>query len=227
MAAPGVRFVERMPSIAGKVKTNVTLFRYLRAGGQPLDLTAYRYLDVTLAGTGQMMLRLERPGTGSQNDVFYRTLRLTEAPTRHRIELQDFRSVDGRRFEGAATVLSFVVVGNGHHDTDYALTVSGTRFAGGAGDASGFVPEETILEAPTPNPARGHMRVPLRLAEATRVRLSVYHVLGREVLVVQDGPMEAGFHRAEVDVSALPSGRYVLVMRTGTDRFSHPLVVAR
>ena len=226
-AAPGVRFVERAPTVRGDVKTTATLFRYLRAGGPALSLGAFRYLDLTLAGEGQVMVRLEQATAEGTTDVFYRTLRLTEAPQRHRIELQDFRSVDGRRFSGAASVLSFVVVGNSHHATPFALAVSRVRFAGGAGDASGDVPEATLLEHPSPNPARTRALVAYRLAEAGPVRLTVYDLLGRAVLDLRHAPAEAGFHRADADVSALPSGRYLLVLEAGGQRYTQPLVVMR
>ncbi len=67
---------------------------------------------------------------------------------------------------------------------------------------------------PTPFAERTTLRY--GLAEAGRVRLAVYDVLGREVAVLADGPAEAGAHEATFDASALPSGVYLVRLEAGS-----------
>jgi hypothetical protein len=80
--------------------------------------------------------------------------------------------------------------------------------------------EEAAAEAPqagavgagvgvSPNPFAGSTTVRFTLEEPSEVRLAVYDVLGREVAVLVDGPLEAGAHAAAFDGSGLPSGVYV------------------
>ncbi len=67
-----------------------------------------------------------------------------------------------------------------------------------------------VLGAPYPNPSHGAAVVPLVLAEASDVEVSVYDVLGRRVAVLAEGRYEAGSHRLAVDASSLPAGMYVI-----------------
>jgi len=61
-----------------------------------------------------------------------------------------------------------------------------------------------------PNPVRGRANVTLELAADERVRLAVYDVLGREVLVLAEGPRSAGALDVVLDATGLRPGLYVL-----------------
>lgn len=50
----------------------------------------------------------------------------------------------------------------------------------------------------------------LTLAESSRVRLSVFDVLGREVAVLLDGQMEAGERIVGADTATRPARVYVI-----------------
>jgi subtilase family serine protease len=77
-----------------------------------------------------------------------------------------------------------------------------------------------------PNPASGTVRLTYALAASGRARLILYDVLGREVAVAADGARTAGDHEATLDLSALPSGRYVVVLDAGGERAVRPITVA-
>ncbi len=74
---------------------------------------------------------------------------------------------------------------------------------------------QTVLEAPSPNPSSGAVRVGYSLAQAGRARLSVYDMLGREVAVLEDGAQPAGTHAAALDATRLPSGAYLVRLEAG------------
>ncbi|MFN3597780.1 MAG: T9SS type A sorting domain-containing protein [Rubricoccaceae bacterium] len=87
--------------------------------------------------------------------------------------------------------------------------------------------ERITLGLPAPNPVAGETLAPVYLREAGHARVSVYDVLGREVVVAASGAFAAGDHLVRVDVSALPAGTYVLrVAAEGTVR-SRTITVAR
>jgi hypothetical protein len=83
------------------------------------------------------------------------------------------------------------------------------------------------LAPPAPNPTSGAARIAFSLDEAAPVRLAVYDVLGREVAVLVDGPVEAGAHEAVFDAHGLPAGAYVVRMTTGARAFTQRLTLAR
>ena len=63
-----------------------------------------------------------------------------------------------------------------------------------------------------PNPARSEATVTLELTRPAAVRLSVADVLGREVLVLADGPRAAGVLRLPWSTAGLAPGAYRLVL---------------
>ena len=76
------------------------------------------------------------------------------------------------------------------------------------------MPKSRLPSAAYPNPAHASADVRFGLAEATPVRVAVYDMLGREVAVLAQAPMEAGLHTLRLDARTLPSGLYVVRLET-------------
>ena len=89
----------------------------------------------------------------------------------------------------------------------------------------GDAPATTGLVGVFPNPARGAAAISVGLAEAQRVRVSVYDVLGREVSVLVDEVKEAGTYRFALDAQNLSAGTYVVRMTTAGGVFTRPIAV--
>jgi hypothetical protein len=85
----------------------------------------------------------------------------------------------------------------------------------------------TEIGAVYPNPATDAATVEIALAAPGAVSLRVVDMLGREVLTVADGPMEAGVHRLALDTRALPSGVYTLSLRAADTHATRRLVITR
>jgi hypothetical protein len=72
------------------------------------------------------------------------------------------------------------------------------------------IPERFALKGNYPNPFGLVTEIALDLPTAGNVRVEIYDVLGRRVLVVQDGEMQAGTNRlVQIDGSRLASGLYI------------------
>ncbi len=86
------------------------------------------------------------------------------------------------------------------------------------------LPSEVALAGAYPNPFSRSATVGFALPEAGRVRLAVYDVLGREVVRLVDGEVEAGRHEALLDGASLPAGVYLVRLvtesRTETQRIT-------
>lgn len=75
-----------------------------------------------------------------------------------------------------------------------------------------------------PNPFAGVTRVSYDIPVPSPVRVSVFDLLGREVIQVEDGVLPAGPHEVMVDGTGLRSGVYVLRLEAGGLRQSRILV---
>jgi hypothetical protein len=76
----------------------------------------------------------------------------------------------------------------------------------------------------TPNPSQGLFMVKLDLPGLTDLELNVYDVVGRHVFAVQTAAV--GASQLPLDLQGLPSGTYLLRVRSGEQWGVRKLVVA-
>ncbi len=75
------------------------------------------------------------------------------------------------------------------------------------------IPRTTELLAPYPNPFNPVVTIPFELAKASRVKLRVFDVLGRETARLADDMMQAGVHEFRWDGSNVSSGIYFVMLQ--------------
>ncbi len=83
----------------------------------------------------------------------------------------------------------------------------------------GDLPGGYLLSAPYPNPFNPSTTIRFGLPESALVRLVVYDVLGRQVLVLVDGTRAAGTHEVVFEAGNLPSGTYLVQLVTPAGSF--------
>lgn len=88
-------------------------------------------------------------------------------------------------------------------------------------------PSRFALSQNSPNPFDGATVIAYELPIATRVRLAVYDVLGRQVAVLVDGAQAAGYHTVTWDAGALPTGPYIYRVEAGAHRAARSLSLTR
>ncbi|MEM1042529.1 MAG: SdrD B-like domain-containing protein [Bacteroidota bacterium] len=222
-----VRRVERPARLAGTVETWATLFRYLRPGGGPVDLSDYEWVEFTASGQGDVRMLLEKASIRT-SDHFSSSFSLTAGQRRIRIPFADLRRTGGSDgFAGEdAVVLSFFVWGNGSTEAPFALDVSDVVFGkGSAGD--GLLPAEPSLASAYPNPFAETVTLAFELPEAQQARLTVYDMLGRRVAVLASGEHEAGYHAVRFDGRHLSAGVYVYRLVLPGHVFSQRMTLVR
>ncbi len=204
-----VRRVERPARIEGTVETWATLFRYLRPGGSPVDLTGYEWVEFVASGRGEVQMLLEKASIRT-SDHFGHRFTLSPEPRRIRIPFADLRRAGSTdAFTGEdAVVLSFFVWGDQVAVRPFAFEVSDVAF--GKGSASdGALPTAPMLAAAYPNPFSDETTIGFELPEAQAVTLAVYDMLGRRVAVLASGEHAAGYHAVRLDGRGLAAGVYL------------------
>ena len=78
-----------------------------------------------------------------------------------------------------------------------------------------------------PNPARDRAMVRFTAGAASEGRLRVMSTLGEEVMERDLGRLEAGPHEAELDLTSLPSGLYLVSVTAGSEMTTSTLTVTR
>ena len=219
----GGRRVERDARASGTMDSWATLYRTLRSGSQPADLTAFRFVEFVASGSGSAHLLLQQAAIAT-SDHYGRTVALTPEPRTHRVYFADPHLADGSRgFSGAGvTALSLTQRADGPAPFDIA--VSDVRFGGGDGEPD--VAEAALLP-PAPNPTSHRARIRFDLPDEGQAVLRVFDVLGREVARLADGARSAGRHTADLDARGLAPGLYVVRLDHGGRALTRPLTVVR
>jgi hypothetical protein len=100
------------------------------------------------------------------------------------------------------------------------------RLVASVGDSSPN-PESFVLEGNYPNPFNPSTVIRFALPEQAEVRLAVFDMLGRQVALLIEGPLDQGFHERLFDASVLASGTYMYVLRTGSEIQSRTMLLVR
>jgi len=112
-----------------------------------------------------------------------------------------------RVYEDSLTVLSIAAEG------PLYVTVSGRGVPEDiAGQEPSLLPVRFELSQNFPNPFNPATHFEFGLPRDAHVKLALYDLLGREVAVLMDGELSAGYHQVTWDGGGFPSGVYLAVM---------------
>jgi hypothetical protein len=89
------------------------------------------------------------------------------------------------------------------------------------------LPGEFILLRNYPNPFNAQTTIEYFLPEPRNLRLAVYDLLGREILILFDGFRAAGVHKAYLDASYLSSGVYFYRLRAGSAVVTRKMILLK
>lgn len=97
----------------------------------------------------------------------------------------------------------------------------------GAGEMKPEVPAAAALEQNYPNPFNPRTTIPFSVQRASRVRLTVHDLLGREVAVLVDEVKQAGAYTVEWNASGMGSGVYVARLGTAGASLTRAMVLLK
>ncbi len=93
--------------------------------------------------------------------------------------------------------------------------------------ASSGVPQTLMLYPAYPNPCNPTAIIPFDIGSAGHVTLTVYDLLGREIVRLVDQQLAPGRYRLQFDGSAFPSGTYFYRLVSDGQAMSRKLVLAK
>ncbi len=89
------------------------------------------------------------------------------------------------------------------------------------------VPEQFLLDQNYPNPFNPATRIRYALPTSEPVRLAIYDMLGREVVVLVDRQQTPGIYEVTFDADGLPSGLYVYRIEAGSSHQSRTMLLLK
>jgi hypothetical protein len=79
-----------------------------------------------------------------------------------------------------------------------------------------FIPQEMSLQQNYPNPFNPATTIRYELSKTTWVTLTIFDILGRNVITLVDKEQPAGYYSPQWDAANVPSGIYFYRLRAGT-----------
>ncbi len=91
-----------------------------------------------------------------------------------------------------------------------------------------YAPNRDIfVEQNEPNPFNAATSIAIRLTKPETVRLSIFDMIGREVVVLVDAKLEAGRHVYDLDATNWPQGIYFYKVKTGSAIITRKMVLIK
>jgi len=78
------------------------------------------------------------------------------------------------------------------------------------------IPKNYALEQNYPNPFNPATTIKFALPKTSLVRLVVYDITGREIAVLVNNSLPAGYHSVQWDARNVPSGMYIYRLTAGS-----------
>jgi hypothetical protein len=89
------------------------------------------------------------------------------------------------------------------------------------------VPNEYELKQNFPNPFNPSTSIKYYVAQTSKVRLSVFDLLGKETVILVNTTLEPGSYTAHFDAKDLPSGIYLYRLQAGSYMITKKLIILR
>lgn len=88
-------------------------------------------------------------------------------------------------------------------------------------------PDNFFIEQNYPNPFNPVTQIQFGLPVDAHAKLEIYNVIGQRVVILVDGPLQAGWHEVSFDASQLSSGVYLYRFRAGDYLETRKMLLAK
>jgi len=226
----GVYLVERDAQVAGTVKDYVSLFRYLRPAGAPVNLTGYDAMSFTYRSSVPVQVMVDKASTTSWSGKFATNLPANPSGRTVSIPFASLAPVGGEAGRFAAddvTMVAFYALGNGSSNQSFTLGVENLRFVSAGVDPGETTATELSISGARPNPFHTQTSLQIALPESGYARVSVYDAMGRRVATLLDREVSAGTTSVTFVGTDLASGMYLVRLETAQGTRTRMVVLSR
>ncbi|MCD6333452.1 MAG: DUF11 domain-containing protein, partial [Bacteroidales bacterium] len=207
--------LERDARISGSVRTYASLFRALKPGNIPVDLTGYGQLVFEATGRGSIELAISKESIKNWSNQYRTQFELEPSWKTYTIDLSQLRSTGNSKLFTPEDVLAVVfnALGDGQTSRDFDLQIRNLRFKKGSSDLNTVQPNGFSLNC-YPNPFRNVTTLQFNLPDDARAQILLYNIQGQEIMTIADRRFNAGINRIELNLQNLEQGIYLVKMNS-------------
>lgn len=181
-AGPEDLALERNIIFTGRVKDYASIFRTLKAGNKPVDVTAYNTLEFEGSGNGPVEVIITKRSINNWSEQFRGKVYLEPTERTFSVDFNRLVSNGSLQKFTAEDVESVVysAIGNGASWNEVTINLKNLRFTNRQSDPNVLAMENYHLTN-YPNPFAYQTVIEFELPEKGEVILTIYDVTGREI----------------------------------------------
>ncbi len=208
----------------GSVKDYVSIFRALKVGNKPVDITDYNGIKFSAIGSGTFDVVISKKSISQWNMQYKTSVNLSYSLTDYYIPFSQLANNLGQHNFTAQDVVTvtFVKKGNNTSYQNFTLSVKNLRFTGNSVEV-----EEVKKETPkssinvNPNPFNRQTKISFNINEPSNVMISIYDTEGKELEIISTDFYQEGSYSVDFTAKNLKQGIYIIKLQTDKEtRFS-------
>lgn len=226
--------LERGASFEGDLKTYFTLYKNLRPGNRPADLSQFNQVkfDAEVTGQSEFVVTIVSDSIEQWQNQFRKTVTVTNnAMTTYTVDFADMTGLSGGTIRREDIVsISFSVTGDQNSYKNTRMEVTNVVFTP---NGKGIGVGEESLSAPSqftvyPNPFSHATRIDLNQQFVGEVELTLYSLTGAKVDYKDFGKLAPGTHTLEYQpAQEIPTGVYMMEVKSGETSSTQRVIIRR
>jgi len=205
----------RTSYLEGTVKTYASLYRILRVGNKPVNLSNYNAIEFTAKGLGNCELVVSKNSITSWNNQYKTNITLSNIPTTFTIPLSQLKNSMGQFNFNPNDLVSVVFVrkGNGVSYQNFSISVSNLKFVNNVGlnepDNNKILNIEVY-----PNPFNTYTTITFNLNKNEKVKISLLYLSGKFIKELKNNYYQIGINSETINSEGLKQGVYLIKLET-------------
>ena len=219
----------RNANLEGSVKTYASLFRVLRVGNKPINLTNYNKLEFTAFGSGSYEVVISKSSISAWNEQYRTTVNLdNNTPITYQIPFSQFVNAQGQHNFVANDAVSVVFVKTGNNSTyqNFSINVKDMRFTNGTSSIN-TNGNKSLSFMVYPNPFTTSTNITFNLSKDEKVRIGLYSLEGKLIKDIEHKLYLKGLNTAAVESDELKAGIYFIKLETENSSLFEKVVIIR
>lgn len=204
----------------------VTLYKPIRAGAIPTDLSAYDYLEFTAKGTGKMNIRINSASIVKWDEQYTTSVTLSDEEKVYTLPYSVFKS-SSTNAGMKPTDAKLLVFGFEFQQgiSTYDLNISSVKFGK---TSSGLLTNkaEQLAVSAYPNPSNGNFDVNFNSAKTETVNVVVCDIVGK-VISTQAATINSGANSLTINLPADAKGIMFVTVKSASQNFATQKILVK
>jgi uncharacterized repeat protein (TIGR01451 family) len=218
----GARHLERNPFVSGDLRDELILFRTLKTGGHPVDLSGFTGIKFEGIANEERQVEVVISTTDiyQWEEQYYTTLTFNTSLNAYEVAFENLTSTGNTAFDPSQiTAVSFRTFGDGVGFSPFDLSINNLRFEQftpvSVNEVYSFKNEFSIF----PNPFNNDATIALNIKTQDRVKVELFDISGKSIANLFEGNLGAGEQIINLNGANLKAGIYLVrITANGTQK---------